>query len=121
MRLLRILIVDDEPQITLLMGEMLRTCGFDPVIAGNITEAWHHVQECAPDVIVCDAYMPDGNGCEFIQQLRAHAATESIPVLLMSGEPGVDQAGAAGFLLKPFAFRDLCDILRNVAGACQAA
>ena len=104
----RILIVDDDPDFTMILRERLEANGYDILSAGNglaalrlLNEIRHHV---AVSGIVLDVQMPVMNGLETIRPLRERFS--DIPVLMMSAVPHqaiIDESlrlGAAGFLKK---------------------
>ena len=76
-----------------------------------------------PDLILLDNHLPDGTGSEVLQRLAATAATEAIPVVIISGDappaappaepPGAAHLGPApaGYLGKPFRLRDFLDMI----------
>jgi DNA-binding response OmpR family regulator len=66
----RILHVDDDPEIRLLMAGLLQELGHVVVTAGTIAEALQLAQEMRFDLFILDVRLPDGSGVELCQQLR---------------------------------------------------
>jgi CheY-like chemotaxis protein len=64
-------VVDDEPDARLLISRILRTCNATVVTAGTMDEALQRVQQHPPDVLISDLGMPDRDGYELLQAVRA--------------------------------------------------
>jgi DNA-binding response OmpR family regulator len=109
----RILVVDDEPNIVLSLEFLLRSEGYEVVVAHNGGEALQRVAEFDPHLVILDVMLPVIDGFEVCRQLRADIARTKLKILLLTarGRPaeiqrGVDE-GADAFMTKPFATRDL--------------
>lgn len=106
----RILLVDDDVELTELLAELLSLEGFDIKVVYNGQEALHEL-ECQPyDLVLLDVMMPILNGIETLKQLRQKLA---IPVLMLSArDDEIDRVlglelGADDYLPKPFNDREL--------------
>ena len=84
----RILVVDDEPHIGLLLRLQLESRGYDIRLARSLFEARGAMKDAAgpPDAIMLDIHLPDGSGIEFLRELRDRPATAEIPVLILTAE-----------------------------------
>jgi two-component system phosphate regulon response regulator PhoB len=84
----RILVVDDEPHIGLLLRLQLESRGYDIRLARSLFEARGAMKDEAgpPDAIMLDIHLPDGSGIEFLRELRDRPATAEIPVLILTAE-----------------------------------
>jgi two-component system response regulator len=73
-----------------------------------------------PQLILLDMHLPRMDGLEVLAQLRSHARTRQVPVLIYSGadaaelEPEVVRHGANGYVCKPAEFRDICQLIRQI-------
>lgn len=108
-----ILIAEDERDIRDLITFTLTYAGHTVTAAANGEEAVQMAKDVQPDLIMLDLRMPRLNGYEACEAIKAHEATQHIPVVFLSAK-GLDeerekgeQAGALGFLMKPFAPDDL--------------
>ena len=116
----KILIVDDEPDIVEVLGDRLGASGFDVRIALSARACYAAVAEDAPDLILLDIQMPEVGGMEALAELKANYP--DIPVLMCSASTvqGAPQealeAGAAGYVLKPFEPEDLMQKVNDVLG-----
>jgi two-component system, OmpR family, response regulator MprA len=81
-----ILIVDDEPSITLALSMILTDEGYSIRTAANGAEARELLKHGAVDLIVSDVMMPVVDGITFVQELRGRG--DHTPVVLMSAAPG---------------------------------
>lgn len=112
----RILVVDDDAPILLLMRNLLREFGFEPVAAQSGAEAIEEVRRTPPDLILLDRNMPGMTGDEVLQHLRATNEHALTPILIVSGEPlapaEVARIGATAAVLKPFDVPTLVQTIR---------
>jgi two-component system, OmpR family, phosphate regulon response regulator PhoB len=95
----RILVVDDEDLVRLVIATMLRVAGFDVDEARDGLEALARLAERRADLVLTDLNMPRCNGEELCRAVRRQPATAAVPVLLMTGGP-IEEARmrAAGFI-----------------------
>ncbi len=109
----RILIAEDEHDIRELITFTLKFAGHEVVSTVNGLEALETARQMVPDLILLDVRMPRMTGYEACKQIKADAALSHIPVVFLSakGQEGEIQtgleAGAAAYILKPFAPDDL--------------
>jgi DNA-binding NtrC family response regulator len=99
-----ILVVDDEKLIRELLGETLSALGYKTITTKNYDEAVEVLERTEIDVVITDVILPEKSGVELIKHIREKR--DQIPVLAISGkgvpEDSVINAGADGFLAKPF-------------------
>jgi two-component system, OmpR family, KDP operon response regulator KdpE len=102
----RVLVVDDEQQITMVMRSGLTKHGFDVRVAAEGESALELFQLWTPDLVITDLSMPNMNGLEVCRRLRAISAVPII-VLSVKGDEAVKiealDAGADDYVTKPFA------------------
>jgi len=106
----RILIVDDEPQITRVLRTGLTTRGYDVRVAAEGESALDTLNDWHPDLVVTDLAMPNVGGLELCRRLRL-ASQVPIIVLSVKGEEKTKvealDAGADDFVTKPFSMEEL--------------
>ncbi|NLW79517.1 MAG: chemotaxis-specific protein-glutamate methyltransferase CheB [Ruminococcaceae bacterium] len=121
---IRVMIVDDSP---FFKGTLKSAIGREPQmevagLASNGLEALELVPTVQPDVIICDVQMPKMSGIEF---LKALLPRYKIPVVVISGTPGVTlsalQNGAVDFIAKPSAGETSTDFLKRVVQTIKIA
>lgn len=106
----RILVVDDEPDITETYQILFEMHGYLVFTANNGVEALDRVTKAGPDLILSDCMMPKMDGIEFIRRARQIPELASIPIILMSGAPEVHDLSErlhTLFLQKPVLFDEL--------------
>jgi len=107
---IRILIVDDEPQITRVLHRGISAQGYETRTASDGAAALEVMKEWQPDLVITDLAMPKVNGLELCRQLRA---TSEIPIIVLSvraEEQTKVQAldiGADDYITKPFSPKQL--------------
>lgn len=120
MKAKRILVIDDELSIRLLLDNYLKK-KYEVVCLNNGEEGLIWLQKNIPDLIICDIQMPVMDGYEFIKNVRASGFLKHTPILMLSGEESSDsrvkcyKLGAQDFLVKPFNIQELEQvILKNI-------
>jgi CheY-like chemotaxis protein len=104
----RIVVVDDEPHIRLLLGQMLTPPDFEVHAFADPRDALMKLHDLAPDLIICDVMMPDMDGRTFLQVVKRSQDLRDVPFIFLSAvreTTEVVQAyegGADDFVEKPF-------------------
>ena len=104
----RLLLIDDDPNLILLVKDYLEFRGYCVETAENGQEALDLLQDSTPDMIICDVMMPQMDGYSFVEHVRKDPRTNWIPVLFLSAK-GQSQdrvkglnTGADVYMVKPF-------------------
>ena len=106
----RIIVIDDEPQITRVLRAALTAQGFDVRTANDPEEALRLFHEWPPDLVITDLMMPGMTGVELCRAIRASSST---PVLVLSvrdherSKVEALDAGADDYVTKPFGIQEL--------------
>ena len=114
----RALVVDDEVSLGDLLRMALRYEGWDVRTASTGQEALAQARTFSPDVIVLDVMMPDLDGLQVLQRLRA--AGTDVPVLFLTAKDAVDDrvagltAGGDDYVTKPFSLDEVIARLRGL-------
>lgn len=103
-----ILIVDDEPDILMLLTTTFRLAGHEVLEASDGIAALQLLESRRPDLVVTDLRMPRMDGSALISRLRGNLATARIPIIVVSGSP-VGGLDADSVHAKPFRADDLVD------------
>jgi len=84
----RILVVDDEPHIGLLLRLQLESRGYELRLARSLFEARAALLGDAeqPDAVLLDLHLPDGSGVDLLRELRARPATATLPIIILTAE-----------------------------------
>ncbi|QDL10495.1 response regulator [Brasilonema octagenarum UFV-E1] len=105
----RILYIDDEPNIQLIVKTCLKNLGgWEVEVAQSAAEGLIKAQELKPDAIILDVMMPEMDGVACLQQLRLNAKTQAIPIVFLTSKSNITERcrflalGAVGAIAKPF-------------------
>ena len=107
----RVLVVDDEANLTELLAMALRYEGWEVRTADNGTAAVRAAREFAPDAVVLDIMLPDMDGLSVLRRMREH--DEGIPVLFLTAKDAVEDrvagltAGGDDYVTKPFSLEEV--------------
>jgi DNA-binding response OmpR family regulator len=115
----RVLIVEDDPELAGLLRDGLRAERIDPTLAATFPAGREQAASASYDVIILDVRLPGGTGFDLCRELRGRGVTT--PVLMLTALDAVDdrvrglEVGADDYLTKPFAFRELLARLKALA------
>lgn len=111
----KILVVDDEPQITRVLRTALESSGYDVTVASGGVDALQKFLHSAPDLVVTDLSMPEMDGIQLTREVRQRAQT---PVIVLSVRDqdtmkvrALDE-GADDYITKPFSIQELLARIR---------
>jgi CheY-like chemotaxis protein len=114
------MVVDDDPMLREIIGEVLEDAGYVVEAAADGAEALAKVRADRPAAVLLDLMMPVMNGWQFLETCRAESLCPDVPVLVMSAghrAAAAEHLGAQGFLAKPFDIeRLLAEVARLVEG-----
>lgn len=119
----KILIVDDEEELRLLLKEILEIGGYDSLEAADGFSAVRIAQEQHLDVAILDLNMPGMDGIETLREIKW--IRPRLPVVILTGYGDIPAAvtaiklGACNFLTKPFQFSHLLAVIKEAAEAPQ--
>ncbi|GAB4226046.1 MAG: response regulator transcription factor [Stanieria sp.] len=104
----KLLLIDDDPNLILLVKDYLEFRGYNVMTAENGREALDLLEQSIPDMIICDVMMPEMDGYSLVQHIRQEPRTNRIPVLFLSAKgqsqdrvKGLNE-GADVYMVKPF-------------------
>ena len=114
----RVLVVDDEANITDLVATALRYEGFSVEVAANGTEALRSAEKFRPDLVVLDVMLPDRDGFAVVKRLRADG--HHVPVVFLTARDSTEEkvkgltVGGDDYVTKPFSLEELIARVRAV-------
>ena len=122
---LRVLVVDDDLSIRVLVSLLLESAGYAPAAVGSVERALARLDEHGADLVLTDLQMPGAGGLELLDCL--HFGGSHVPAVVMTGsddEVLIDAAlarGAAAVLRKPFSLEQLRRVVQASLVASPAA
>jgi len=118
----RILSVDDSASIRQMVSFTLNKEGYDVVEATDGKDALSKIGGAPVNMVITDLHMPIMDGIELIKSLRADPAYKFIPIVMLTTESHQDrkdqgrQAGATGWIVKPFKPDQLISVVKKLLG-----
>lgn len=117
----RILVIEDDRDCFALIASVLEPEGCRVSQAADAAQGLQAASSAPPDLLLIDVQLPDGNGFELLDKLRAQETLRTVPVLFITGtftrsemaarSKGLDRAA---YLMKPFAVQDLVQAVRSL-------
>jgi DNA-binding response OmpR family regulator len=121
----RVLVVEDDPDIAQLVAHYLEKAGFSPELLANGRDALASIAARPPDVVVLDLMLPQVDGLEICRSVRSNAATEAIPIIMLTARAEESdrivglELGADDYLAKPFSPNELVARVRALVRRAQ--
>ena len=119
---LRVLVVDDVPDVTEMIALFLQHAGYDVATADSATKALQQTNERTFDLIISDIGMPEMNGYELAEALRGHADYQGTPMIAVTGYSEYDdraralRSGFSAHLTKPIDPIQLLSLIDKLLG-----
>lgn len=102
----RILIIDDDPDIRMMVQNLLRKQGYEVETASHKEEAFEQIASFRPALILLDVLLSGSDGRNICREIKSNDETSNIPVIMVSAHPSaaekIKEYGANDFLGKPF-------------------
>ena len=124
----QILCIEDEPEMIDLIRLILGRRGFEVVGAAGGKEGLEKVRQSPPELVLLDLMMPDMDGWEVYQQMKADEKTKDIPVIVVTAKAqsidkvlGLHIAKVDDYIAKPFSPQDLMNSVEKVLNAKKSA
>jgi len=115
-----ILILDDDPDLCVMIKMMLEYNGYATVEAGDEAETREILAEKFIDLIIMDMLLSGTHGTDICRRLKQDSKISSVPILMFSAHPNAKEAclaaGADDFISKPFEMNDLLDKIGHFVG-----
>lgn len=120
-RLRKVVCVEDEPEMIDLMRLILSRKGFEVIGANGGAEGIEKIRAEKPDIVLLDLMMPDVDGWQVYQQVKADPETADIPVVVVTAKAqnidkvlGLHIAKVDDYIPKPFSLQELVDRVEAV-------
>lgn len=119
-RTAKILVIDDEPEITEIIEAFLDNAGYVVKVENQPVRAFVQAREFRPDLILLDIMMPGTDGYQICNQIKEDPGMAEIPVIFLTGKDSKDdqgrsfQSGGDMYIKKPFSCERLLEIVNIV-------
>ena len=116
----RILAVDDSATFRKVLGHSLREGGYEVTEAQDGSSALKILEETPVDIVITDLTMPGMDGIELVRKIKSQGRYEDLPVILLSTVSEKEvlergrEAGAAGWIVKPFEPEELISVVEQL-------
>ncbi len=116
----KVLVVDDEPEITDIIETFLTEAGYAVTVENSPREAVAKARQIRPAVVILDIMMPDRDGYQVCQDMKQDPDLSNVPVIFLTGKDRNDdmgrsfKAGGDMFIKKPFSCERLLEIVNIV-------
>jgi DNA-binding NarL/FixJ family response regulator len=104
----RLLLIDDDPNLVLLVKDYLELRGYEVTTAKNGQDALVKLEKQMPNLIICDVMMPEMDGYSFVKRVRNNPQTSYLPLIFLSAKGQTEDrvvglnTGADVYMVKPF-------------------
>ena len=115
-----ILVVDDDKNIAIAVEFLMRHAGYEVAIAHDGQQALDYLAEHDPALMILDVMMPNKNGFEVCEEVRADARLAAMPILMLTAKGREAEKnkglalGANAYMSKPFSTHDLVDLVKSL-------
>jgi two-component system response regulator VicR len=124
----KVVYIEDEQEMIDLVRLILARKGYEVIGASGGREGLDLARRLLPDVVLLDLMMPDMDGWEVYQQMKADAATRQIPVIVVTAKAqnidkvlGLHIAKVEDYISKPFSPKELLDSLERVLAGSETS
>jgi DNA-binding response OmpR family regulator len=120
----RVLIVEDDPDLLVVLRVNLTAMGVEPILAGDGRTAISRIEAERPDAVVLDVMLPGIDGWSVLEDL--HALGDPVPIVVCSAKKDIEdmerarELGASGYVVKPFDIDRLIDAVMEAVGRSRA-
>lgn len=115
-----ILLIEDKTSLSDTLKTLLELHQYTVLLAENGEDGIRQARTNRPDLVISDIYMPLINGYELLDIFKKDSKLRNIPVLMLTAKTGIDEVnkamkkGAAGYVTKPFLFKNLHATIRKI-------
>ncbi|GBD98715.1 alkaline phosphatase synthesis transcriptional regulatory protein PhoP [bacterium BMS3Abin07] len=118
----KIIVVDDEPFILMMIEDKLQKAGFDVITTRESRGAVELIRQEKPDLIILDWMMPEVSGIDICRELKTDEELAAIPIFMLTAKGQEDdeqiglKCGVDRYITKPFSPRLLLEMVREAFG-----
>ena len=115
----KILVVEDDEDLCIILGTAVRSLGVDTTVVSTGQGVLAALQKETPDLLLLDVMLPDMSGFDLLQRIRENPALAALTVIFLSARSRESEVknglalGAAAYLVKPFSIEDFLATVRR--------
>ena len=120
----KVLVVDDDPVVRVLITEFLQSRGYDVETLENGSSCLEKLHSTTPDILVLDMLMPDLTGIEVLKNIRKNPGTAKLPIVMLSADTDSETVvlnnnlSADCDIRKPFGVNEIVGAVDTIADKC---
>jgi len=115
----KVLIVDDDPGIRMLLSKFLQREGFETIMAQNGLEGVETAKKLQPDIVIMDVVMPQMDGLTAARLIKFYKPLSEVPIIFLTAKDAnkeielAQEVRAEVYITKPFDVRQVVDVVRE--------
>ncbi|HFE37594.1 MAG TPA: response regulator [Gammaproteobacteria bacterium] len=116
----KIFVIDDDPELLMMVGMILRRAGHETVLASDSAEGAERIISEQPDLLILDLMMPHMSGFEVCQKIRSTPIVENLPIMILTARiqekdrEAAYESGATDYMTKPITSRQLTSRVKRL-------
>ena len=116
----KIFVIDDDPELLMMVGMILRRAGHETVLASDSAEGTERIISEQPDLLILDLMMPHMSGFEVCQKIRSTPTVENLPIMILTARiqekdrEAAFESGATDYMTKPITSRQLTSRVKRL-------
>ena len=109
----RIFVIDDDPELLMMVGMILRRAGHETILASDSVEGAERLIKEKPDLLILDLMMPHMSGFEVCRKIRSTPDVSELPIMILTARiqendrEAAFESGATDYMTKPITSRQL--------------
>lgn len=118
----KIVVVDDEPFILMMVGDKLKKAGFEVIAVRESVKAYEVIRAEKPNLVILDWMMPEVSGIELCRTIKADPELAQIPIIMLTAKGQSEderlgfRSGVNRYVIKPFSPKALLEIVMEELG-----
>ena len=117
----KVMVVDDEEDIRVSVGQVLEISGYEVIKAENGTDCLQKLEHITPDLVILDIMMPGMSGWDVAARIKEHDTWRTIPIVFLTAKGdemsvGMGSLASEEYIVKPFEVRKLKESVEKILG-----
>ncbi len=123
----RIFVIDDDPELLMMVGMILRRAGHETILASDSVEGSERIITEKPDLLILDLMMPHMSGFEVCRKIRSAPEVDALPIMILTARISENdrelafESGATDYMTKPITSRQLTARVERLLSQAKAS